>query len=179
MTQQHLYTGIIITLFIIIIAIVFANSHKHNNYTHEYLRGLWIADDKFCEDSGISGMIIYIGEKTDGAHGAYIVMHSDGAIMMEKRISIRMSDMPKINPLVATSINRSIDLTDLDVTDPEGDESFSVLNIDDVSEIHLKKIMPLSMTMEIDLVSNCMTWKSDETIYAKLYKDNHSSAFDA
>jgi hypothetical protein len=54
----------------------------------------------------------------------------------------------------------------------------SALHVDDVSEIHLEKIMPLDLVMQIDFTNNCMIWKDDkDSIYAKLYKDNYSSTF--
>jgi hypothetical protein len=175
--ETYLYCGIIVFLFIIIIAIISINSCRQNTYTHKYLRGLWIADEKFCEDSGISGMIIYIGEKTDGVHNAYIIMYSNGAVMIEKKISILTSKFPDISPLVSTTLIKNINLTDLDVPSATT-EKLDALHIDDISEISLEQIMPLSMIMEIDFTNNCMTWKDEDIVYAKLYKDNYSSAFE-
>lgn len=157
--ERYLCVGIIIILFIIILSIIVINIFRKNEYIHEYLQGLWIADEAFCNDSGIDGMVIYIGDGTD-THNAYIIMYSADAIIVEKKISI---DLPSsLNFIHSSKLKKQIDLQDLDCSE--------------LDDIHLKKIMPLSLQMHLNLVDNSMVWQDDDdTVYARLYKDSYSS----
>jgi len=181
--KDYIYGSVIVILILIIIFLIGFNSYKQHSHIHEYLPGLWVADENFCNDSGIDGMVLYVGEKQDdGAHNAYLIMYSTGAIIMEKKIALSISEIPSISPFFSDAIEKNLTLQDLSLSsdvssDNEKREAISALNIDDVSEIHLSKIMPLSMSVEINFTNNCMTWKDEETVYAKLYKDNYSSAF--
>jgi len=171
----NVYTGIIIVLLIVIISLVFVNSYVHHNATLEHLQGLWIADEKFCEESGIDGMILYVGESEGGSCGAYMIMHSNNTIIMEKKISIDMSRIPQLIIGFPSIVRKTIELVDSDAED--NDKPINALHVENISDVHISKIMPPILTMEIDIVHGCMSWKDDETIYAKMYKDNQATAF--
>jgi hypothetical protein len=181
MLDMRAIYGVIIVLVLILLVIVGVNSYRHKEHFHDYIRGLWVADDEFCNDAGIDGMILYIGENEGNTHNAYIIMYSADAIVMEKKISITPNELIGARVLFSPIIEKNIQLEDLDTMAPSPDKlqnDVSALHVDDVSEIHLEKIMPLDLVMQIDFTNNCMIWKDDkDSIYAKLYKDNYSSTF--
>jgi hypothetical protein len=166
--MREIYLGIIIILLILLVTLVTTNHCKQTAHVDEYLQGLWIADEDFCNDSEIDGMLIYIGPETEGYRRAYLIMYQNNAIIAEKKIHMHLSSyIPKA--WFASDIYYNIHIKDADVSELDDD------NAQSVSEIKLSSIMPNQMNLTLNLANGCMTWESDETVYAKLYKDNIAS----
>jgi hypothetical protein len=165
----------VIALIVLILIMIVTNTVLHVQHTGKYMQGLWAADEKFCNDSEIDGMFLYMGAG-NGTHDAYIIMHSDNAVIVEKKIRIHMNSyMPHI--IHNSVLHRNVYLTDLDVL-PKDDDNSEIMDEGDSEprDMHLSKIMPLKMQMILDTTDGSMTWSHDDTVYAKFYKDNAASA---
>ena len=143
---------LIATIIVLIIIILYLIKRIYNIY-HDLYEGLWVADDDFCTSSQIDGMMIYIGGlNNDNIRNAYLIMHTDNNIIVNKKIEILFQ------PSYLTPRNFYIYLTD------QSDE-------DD-----LESIMPLKQYINVDISTGKMTWTGDDDIiYANFYKDNASS----
>lgn len=177
---------IIIALVLIIIVILFYNVYITNKIYNDLYEGLWIADEDFCSKSQIDGLMIYIGPVYKSISGldprsqerkSYLIMYSNDSVIANKKINIVLqgSIFDKINPFTKQKMYKRIYLYDSEkdnISDQIEEE------IEDVSMISLKKIMPLVQNAEINISEGKMTWTGDDGIvYADLYKDNLSSRY--
>lgn len=163
-------------VILVLLIMIITNTVLHARYLGCYMQGLWAADEKFCNDSDIDGMFLYIGEGY-GCHDAYMIMHSNNAVILEKKISINArSYMPYL--LHNSVVERCIHLTDLDASSSSNPSNSSGIpeELDESEDnMHLSKIMPLQMQMILDTTNGSMIWQHDDTVYAKFYKDNAAS----
>lgn len=163
-----------VVLVIIIVFITLYNSWNRSKIFHNYLQGLWIGDKKFCEESEIGGLILYIGECDSWhTHNAYLIMYSDESIILEKKIAINTSFSGIHILTMSGEFTQNITVTDLEVN-PK-DEDINPVDIDDISEINISQVMPESMVLVLNIEDGSMIWKADDKIYAKLYRDNAAS----
>lgn len=155
--------AVIIILLIVFIAISIINTQRYNKSITDYLHGLWVSDDDFCAQAGIDGILLYIGEENttllQNIHKAYLIIHADGQILDERRITITyykhfVSLLYDSNPIINITIE-----------DANGEPSS--INMDD--------IMPNQLSLDLNMNSGCMYWSNDDTVYAKLYKDSKAS----
>lgn len=173
---------IVLALVLIIIIILFYNSYISNKICDDFIEGLWIADDNFCSRSQIDGLMVYIGPSESGwdprcrERKAYLVMYSNDSVIANKKLNLTFqgSFIDKINPFSKQIFYKKLYLRD---PDSDGDVSEQIEEeIEDVSMISLKKIMPLVQNVEINISDGKMTWSGDDgVVYADLYKDNLSS----
>jgi hypothetical protein len=163
-TMPNFYLGVIIVLVFVLAYVVVINTSRHESHIRHHLRGLWIADDDFCNDAGIDGMIIYIGEYDSeiSGHKAYLIMYSGNAVVVEKKFSFQIGGyVPDFYLLHQAQLSKSLWLKD---EEPESEET-----------MELKEVMPLELRLEIDFGEGSMVWKDEDKVYARLYKDNYSS----
>jgi|SRR5271165_1977875 len=152
--------ALLVILVLVISGVVIAN-YKRNKFMTDFLPGLWVADEKFCKDSGIDGMVVYISN--DGDSG-YMIMYANNAIVVEKKFSITWNWITSPLDLLQTDdiYTRNVSLDDLD------------------SEEKIEKIMPKDITLELDPLKGNLRFMNrkesdDGTLYADLYKDNMAS----
>jgi hypothetical protein len=170
LSQREGLIALVITLVLVLVAIASVNTYQCGNHLHNHLTGLWIADEKFCNDADIDGMLLYIGECEGRKHNAYLIMYSDNAVILEKKFSFKVGRViPSIVIIYPTTMSRLVTLKDPEVTDGNED-------IPDESVIPLTDIMPLDLQMELDLAHGCLTWSSGDITYLKAYKDNYASS---
>lgn len=157
--------AVVIIALIILLAIAIKNGSDLSHHTKDLLTGLWVGDPEFCNKSDIDGMMLYIGPDVgDSTHKAYLIMHSNNSVILQKTINMTVSGASP-NLFVSRTITRSLELSDSD----------------DDSDMSITSIMPLNQVLTIDTVLGKMTWtgldESDkECVYAELYKDNLGSA---
>lgn len=58
--METLYIVIIVIALVVLLWYIFANSTKSQCISE--LNGMWIADDEFCQESGIEAMVVYFGD---------------------------------------------------------------------------------------------------------------------
>jgi hypothetical protein len=173
---------IIIALILLIIIIVIYNARENKKISNDILEGLWNGDENFCNKSQIDGMMVYIGPIISNGwdprcqeRKAYLIMYANNSIIANKKFNIVLQEsfLDKINPFIKSNLYKTIYLYD------ESPEEQLEAEVDDISLIHLSKIMPLIQNMELNLITGKMTWSdpNDETVYAELYKDNLSSKY--
>jgi hypothetical protein len=142
-------------LVLIIIVIIFMNCYQQSCVMCESLRGLWIADEDFCDSAGVSGMMVYIDNDQ-----AYIILYSGDTIVVEKKVDISYNNhiWQEFRPIPRGKLYRSLTLVDDDELLPVSD------------------FMANEMLLCLDLTTSCMTWSGDDdTIYAKLWKSTGST----
>lgn len=61
--MDYIYTVVIIIVIIILFWIIFGASTKSRCLSE--LNGMWIADEEFCQESGVEMMVIYFGDCPD------------------------------------------------------------------------------------------------------------------
>ncbi len=170
----------IYALIIALVIIIIYNLYISIDYEQRFMSGLWIADEDFCARADIDGMMLYIGSPSgpdvtlQTTYRAYLIMYAKSIIIADKKIGISISSplSELINPFFSSNVTRNIYLADgtmsIDMEDA----------VEDPSEIHIKKIMPQSLTAEIDFARGKMTWTcaDDGKVYANLYKDYEASS---
>jgi hypothetical protein len=151
---QHILIGIIIILIITLIY-VYRNKNISENFTYEYLNGLWIADEEFCEKATIDGMLIYIANTDDvNVKRASLIMYSNNMVIENKIIIL---DFKSAKNTDYTNV-----ILDLYVETEDGSK--------------IEKIMPAEQSVSLDVVNGRMSWVNDDITYAVLIKDNLSAS---
>ena len=161
-------TIILISIIIIILILLFYNLHIYNTLVDNFLSGLFIANDEFSKRVELDGMLLYIGLNNDSIKKAYIILHGEGVVLVDKKINIEFLDtiFNKFNLLISDKIYKKIHITDsISETDPDPKLT---------SEI--KEIFPSILNCEIDIPQGKITWTDDDdVVYAEFFKDNISS----
>ena len=143
-----------IIIVIILIILWYINMREIVTIYDEIMEGLWIANEEFCASSDIDGMLVFIGPRIgyfSETRKVYIIMFAGNKIAVNEKIEIEISN-PFILPILANKIQRQILIVSKNV----------------------EKIMPKSMTLTLNIGSGSMTWETEDTVYAELYKDNLS-----
>lgn len=133
---------ILIAVIIVLVLIIIVQKYKSTKNYNDFYEGLWIASDEFCELSQIDGMMIYIGELNYNKRKAYLIMHSNGQIILNKKIIISHS---RFNDNIYLSFDQNDD----------EDEEF---------------IMPLKQKVTINVKKGFMTWENNDVTYAEFIK---------
>jgi hypothetical protein len=173
---------IVLALVLVIIIIIIYNVYITNMVCNDLLEGLWTTSETFCAKAGIDGMLIYIGPNENSwdprsqERKAYLVMYSNDNIIANKKftMTIQGSILDKLNPFAKQKIYKQVYLHD---PQPENVADQIEEEIEDVSQISLKKIMPLTQNVEINISEGQMIWKNDDTVYLEAYKDNLGSHY--
>lgn len=133
--------AIIIFLLLILFYLLYVlfTIHQH---TGQVIRGLWTAEEDFCEESGIGGMIVYLREKK-----LYLVIYDKDQVHLEAIFPYKIYYYPQL------FLREKIPATII-IEDPEG---------------KLDEVMEPQMEVELDL-RGAMTWKGNDTLYASLTK---------
>jgi len=154
--------GAIAVVLVLVIVLIW-NSSQYNKLFYSTFEGMWIAPETFCMQSGIDGMMLYIGPDLGGFHKAYLLMYSNNAVAVAKAIEIHFSrSMPNLvfkDQIIKKAIIK-----------PQDPEESS------------EDIMPENQTITLDLSSGKMEWTAwdddagDLRKYAEFYRDNISSS---
>ncbi len=113
------------------------------------LTGVWVANPDFANEAGIKEIILYIGEKVNGAHSSYLyITNSTGQIIEDQSIIINVPKRAIITGKYSVQIENS--------------NSWSDVN-----------------TMNIVRNKNVITFFDSETdtVYAELFKDNSATEY--
>lgn len=162
---------IIASIVLVVILIIMYNAYTIKSAADNLLEGMWVASEEFCNESEIDGMFIYIGppDSSKWERKAYLIMHADNAVITNKKLLINYSNgsiFDYFNPLISgLDFYGSISIKE-DKDDDELD------GISEAGEIPLSEIMPSDMEVELDMTTGKMIWAADDTIYARLFKDN-------
>lgn len=149
---------IFVLLIILLLILIFYNGYSYKNIIDNFLDGLFVISDEFGKKSELDGMLLYIGYNEDSLKKAYLVMHGDGMVLMDKKIEINFQSFDFKNLIVMDKIYKKIEIIDNDT---------------DNTELNMKDIMPLELNCEIDISKGRMIWlDDDDTVYAEFYKDN-------
>lgn len=170
--SQIIIIAIVVILLLLLIVLFIRNTSEHNDAIKCAVHGLWTADSKFCTDSSIDGMMIYIGPDLEevthlsggSTHKAYIIMYANNNVILQKTINIAFSSGG------LSLIARNRHTVDVEITD-----------IDEDSDSPITSIMPNTQTAVIDLINGKMTWtglneENELRVFADLYKDNQASS---
>jgi hypothetical protein len=166
----------VILLFLLLIVFARRGSTETANTIKSTLPGLWNASPTFCTDSSIDGMMVYIGPDLEDGHclsnhKAYIIMHANNAIILQKTINMRITHQNSWLADIAPG-SRSVHRLNVEFEESPDDED---------DNISISSIMPISQVMELDLSNGKMTWtgldpsSDSERRYAELYRDNINS----
>ena len=151
--QNSIWVGLIITLVILILFyITYCNS-----YCNDYLHGMWEADKEFCEESGVTAIMVMVGPSQGGLlhdkRKMYVLMYDDDDVLVNQTVDVQIA--PTWKPL-GNYQNRLIH-----IEDPDFDK------------------MPRDMTMSVSVLDGHMVFygvgEDKETIYMSLYKDHDST----
>lgn len=184
--------SIVVVIVIIMIMVVLAAGKPKKKLYNTIIQGMWRAGDDFLEKSDLGGMYLYIGEVYNSGAGsltkelrkAYLIMHNESSVLVNKRIDIEISKplSSNFNPFAETNIERSIKISEY-----SGAEDSLKLNTTDLlpdeegeSQIPIKDIMPETQTMYLDLGAGRLALKGidddgEEQVYAELFKDAAAS----
>jgi hypothetical protein len=58
----------------VVILIIYMMTNIHRDAYEKYLSGFWIGDKAFCEESDVSQMLLFIGEKENTRRQVYILI---------------------------------------------------------------------------------------------------------
>jgi len=146
---------------VILIMILLFYVYQRDVFTRACLQGLWVGEEKFCQDSEIDGMMIYIGE---GCESGYLIMYADNTIIMEKKFSITHKwGLGMFS--VGSEIQKNVRLED---DDDEGGST---------ERVNLDEFISPDLTFILNPLTGCLKFMGDDdTLYAKLYRDNLASA---
>ena len=152
-----------ISICVILLIVLVWNNAQSNKLYYSMLEGMWIAPAEFCAQSGIDGMMLYVGPDIGGFHKGYLLMYSDNAVAVAKAIEIHFSfGLPGLIGKNQMSKQATIKTQDI--------------------EESLEEIMPEQQTITIDLTTGRMDWTAWDTDageprkYADFYRDNISTA---
>lgn len=140
---------LLIFSFIIIIILILIIIYNYHYFYNNFIEGAWLADDDFCELSGIDGMIIYFGDGNKNKK-CYMIIYIDDNII-HKNFRVKFNDLYNKVSLEEYS-NNSNDFDDM--------------------EPSLADLMPLNLFCKLNITDGKMIWYDDEATYAELYKDN-------
>ncbi len=87
--NAHRYLSILV--IVVVIIVIWNVATMNTNAYDEYLYGLWIGDDEFCEDAEIDSVLLFIGESDGGTRNAYIVIQVDGEPVCNQGLVINHS----------------------------------------------------------------------------------------
>lgn len=79
--NPNIYIATIVVLIIIVLWFSYNNYNVHIDKYEKYMYGYWVADQKFCEDSGISSMMLFIGDvcSADEKQAKFAIMNESTA----------------------------------------------------------------------------------------------------
>jgi hypothetical protein len=178
--MEQLILAIIIVCVILLItaAAWFYQTYCNRQFFHQYIHGLWEGDEEFCKEAGIDGVWVYIGREWRNSPNAYIIMHSGGEVILEKKAKIEARGLwgDSMRPFMHKRREFEFSITEVD---PDGD-SDSHLGGDrsgvDFDPLSLEKFMPSPMRVTLDLSRGEMLWHHDDVLHAKLYKNNTAAS---
>ena len=142
MLGKNIKTCILISVIIIIVILLVWN--KTNQRTmNEFIQGMWIAPDEFCNQSDIGGMIIYINNNK-----GYLVIHDNNAVLASGVFKLNYTARNCLNP---SNIKGTVAV--------------------EKEEIDIDEIWPKNMNLEINMGTGCMIWQTDK-VWVKCYKQH-------
>lgn len=118
----------------------------------EYMEGMWKGDSAFTEESGVSSMLLYIGESSGGrrvTRECYLVINDD------------ITSQP------------------LKITYKKSSTGFCVVGqytVNAAIEFEEEEVFPTEVTMEFSLTDGSLRIYSDGVLYGLFYRDNELSA---
>lgn len=156
--QFSLFQCIIFGFVVVIITLLLANYYYSSNntaYKHNYLYGMWIGDDDFNENAGVSSMLMFIGDPEayssklndfDTKRAVCLVIDGNEDIISKQIINMTYR-APK-----AISGNKYKIKVNMEYTE--------------------NPVMPEEMTMEVNIQNGEIKLYDKETLYGVFYKDN-------
>lgn len=119
-----------------------------------YIEGMWRGDDTFCEDSGLTSMLLYIGDERHATHGVHDAAR-DGYLIMNPDVSNQ-----KITIHYETTSGGFYDLAPYELA------TYVEYDTDDV--------MPNELTFTFDITQGRLNIysKSEKKLYGVFYKDH-------
>jgi hypothetical protein len=159
MGEREIILGSLAGLVILILLIIVINSYQKRSLCNSLLTGLWVGDDTFCQDAGIDGMMLYIGTGEYSTHPAYLIMYTQEAVIMERKIALHLDDW-LISPFLSSEVYLNCRLEDVSEMSP------------DITDFIAERF-----TIKLSIIRGQMDWVDDQDkMYAKLYRDNISSS---
>lgn len=191
MNIPQVISVVVVILVILVMFVVAAVRPKQKMY-ESIIQGMWKGGDDFLEKAELGGMYLYIGtpynsgasSMTKELRKAYLIMHNEDAVLVNKRIDIEITKplLSNINPFVELELEREIKIKEF-----SGEEDALKLNTsgllndqDNDSTIPISDIMPETQTMYLDLGAGRIALKGidesgEEQVYAELFKDAAAS----
>lgn len=145
---KYIAAGLIVVIVIIII------TWYNNHYCSDYLYGMWEADKEFCEESGVTSMMV----------------------MMGPPLNKGISDKRKMHVLIydeeSVILNDTLDIT-ISPTYSVGDYKYKNIKVNTENNV-----FPEQMRISLSIKNGHMVFygKDDpDMIYMSLYKDHDST----
>lgn len=134
----------VIVVILIVIAIVVMVYYRDVKLNEDLMSGMWIADDKFCEEADVESMLVYFG-RPDGTGS----ITRNGYIVIGPDVS-NQGFVLKYAPLYSP-FDRTLTATiDFDVD----------------------QLWPKDIDIVIDAAAGSMRIYKDSKLYARLYREN-------
>ncbi|MGL6008712.1 MAG: hypothetical protein ACRC1D_04575 [Culicoidibacterales bacterium] len=148
--HYNIFIGLAVVLVLIIIYVTY-----QNHQCGEYLYGMWIADEDFCNESDLTGFMMMIGPSSGWLteqRTMYIVMYNDEGTLCNRTVNVQLGT----SFIPGTYQNRSLYILEEDF-----------------------EIMPREMVLSMSIMNGHMilygTGEDSETIYGSMYKDHDST----
>jgi len=146
---KNKFIGLIAVAIIVVLLIIYYIAFKINVDKYEdFMYGLWVGDDQFCEESGIDTMLLFIGERDDDERQCYLVIKSGDKYISNQGFEMEYSK-GSAGPLVRPyKIKAELDF---DIDNPWGEDEIK---------------------FTFDIISGSLRIHDKDKLYAKLYKEN-------
>lgn len=161
-------SAILVLLVIIIIYAVWQN--KKNMY-NSMLKGYWVGDEAFLNQSSLESLSLYVGDNIGGAWSevrrAYLIMTTSAVVIVQRIIYMNLSGSVGI---FGAEVNKTLLLRDDEEGNVEGGTPEP--GLDEPTTVSIGKIMTDEpIRCEMNLAQGLMSWSDDEKVYARFFRD--------
>lgn len=150
MQTRYLVAAVCALIVITIYYIVTVNTGNYERYMY----GLWTADDDFCDDAGVSSMLLFVGEPRSGwtstSRSCYLIVADD--------ITSQLFDMTYATSCAGPSIS-----------------PYSVWARCKFTDGDIFQIGDDPVEFAFDMCAGTLTIRNGERVFARMYKQNDIS----
>lgn len=150
---------ILAVIIVLIIILAYWHQSQQLQVLDSTLSGFWKADKKFCDEAGITELLVYIGPDHNNwfseTRTAHIIMTGRDAVIYDGTVTLNLG--------MRDWISKTCYERQMTITEPESD-GYVRLSITEV-------MTSGPIDVYIDMGSGCMVWRDEDTKFAVLYRD--------
>jgi hypothetical protein len=153
---------------LVVLVLLLLFSLGQSGFLYSWLQGAWEGDRAFCEETGVGGMILYVGPYDPQHSGwrSFLLMFSEDVTLHAQILYLSFSGLaPLLGPLAPGGLGAPV----------EGSLAITPGDLYVENTLPVEDLMPLELSLLVDPLAGTMSWRADDTEYARFFKDYKSA----